>query len=328
MTDPASGLRSLLTDAVPPPPDLLEIAHRAEHTARARRTRRRTTVGALAAAAAVLAAVAVPSLLPDPSAPQSAAPDLGATCVPTLSLDHPDLASGRAVWARFCAPPVLQDELERGGAVVPFTTLRTGVSDLVRGWSQPADCPSVFGARTFSIQVGYADGSVALLSGDTACASAPYQGLMAALAGNIDPSAERASLECPPSLPAGEDLGRRDVLDGLAETAVRGGLLCRYRDDMALAGSPVALSAAEAERVRSTALGGFQRIRQLRCRVDAPRDYAVLLAGADGQVWSVSVFSDRPCNPTVSFTVADQLSYAGEAGQPLVDLLDSLSTTG
>jgi hypothetical protein len=318
-----NDLRHTLDRAVPEPPDLLDLARRAEAGGRRRRARRRGALAAGAAAVVAAAALVVPSLVTSAPRPADPAAYVGkGGCAALPDLDHPDLSTGTPVWVRFCAPPVLMDDLERGGAIVPSATLRVGVPELVEGWSTAQGCDSdTFGARTFSIQVGYADDTVGQLAGDTSCLPAPYAALMAALA---DRGTASALPDCPATLPYAEFDGRKDVAAALAATAVTSGRLCRYDADMQRTDAGDALDASQAERVRSTALGSFQPHRTWRCERDLPTSWSVLLTGTDGEVYAVTAYSTRGCNPGLTVSDGERSTSLTDAGDGLVELLTSL----
>ncbi|GAA5153377.1 hypothetical protein GCM10023340_35330 [Nocardioides marinquilinus] len=308
MNDPDSTdhLRDRLDRAAPPPPDLAALGAGAETSGRRRRARRRGAVVA-AAALAVAAAVVVPVVVggddapgrtadadPTPSVSASPSPTVSEptggdtappACLPAAEVGRTELG-GDAVWARFCPG--------REGFTIPaevpadaLTSHLDALDDLllVADRSQPRDCYPL-SSRTYRLQVGYADGTVAQISGptDPTClgrldgaegrvSGRPGLGVfgtvMAAFGEQVAemlpalPAVDRPALACPadPRNPASVDsenpavrvpawnLGTRAVMNAPA-TAVTG-ILCRWPvGEEAVQPTVTRLTPGQAERVR------------------------------------------------------------------------------
>jgi hypothetical protein len=157
-------LRGRLRTAVPQAPDLTGLAGRAEAQGRRRRTTLRTAAGT-GAAALVAAAVLIPGLFGDAGDPSPAPSPVPSTpaCVAQSEVDGTDLTAGTASWVRFCGRADGQTGIARfpDGALTGELAKAT-----VAGWEDSlgdsARCQrDAVSGRSFRIQVGFVDGTVA-----------------------------------------------------------------------------------------------------------------------------------------------------------------------
>lgn len=351
MNDPLSDR---LRDAVPEPPDLTGLAGRAEATARRRRRHRRTAVVA-AAAIAVVAAVATPFLVadrggvsagPDPAtaSPRTPAPDPTppgpADCADRPSV-HGDFATGTATWVRFCP-------LGGDAALVSDQVLTDGIAGLVDGWRSRLStgyahsCPAVLGAVGFRIRVGFADGTVSVIRGDTgACAGAVGQhqglegvasvfdeltrGLAAAAAEGVPAGEPTTPLRCPAragDVPVTSNSSSPPADAGpLLDLPATGGVVCRYSAEAAPV-SHRSLDAETAESVRVALAGSFDAPGGGYVRYGGTRPqpaFVVLLRDASGNSRAfrisgrqhrVALFRGSPAAPGPLGKAGEQLLYA------------------
>lgn len=301
MTD----LMQRMRDGVPDAPDLDGLAERAETDARQHRGRRR---GVAMAAVATVTAVAIvaPRVIDrsDPPLRGTERPPLTDTlCVGPGNLDHEDFTQGTAEYVRFCpAPPTS----EWGAALVPFDVLVNGAAQLVASWQddvqaypETVSCPYDPWATEFRVQIGFSDGTVEQLGGQTnSCLAHAFAGevgvwdgsrisssLMTELAAQVrGPSGpDRTDLTCPPEL--------GDIADGPEVGAptkffAREGLVCEYEFGSLASSGP--LSAESSEKVRLTALGQWRPSNRL---VDCGRQSGPTLVtylrtrGGDAVLW-------------------------------------------
>ncbi|MDN4173288.1 hypothetical protein QWY28_10070 [Nocardioides sp. SOB77] len=280
----------------------------------------------VAAAVAVVAAVAVAvPLAPrwvESSRPEAVLADPGTVEVSTEcrsradgGLDHADFLLGEAAWVRFC---VVGGSYPRpiGSALVPETVLAEGAASLVRGWQRTegrgGPCRPTPSATKFAVQVGFDDGTVAEVYGETsACAAytrpAPgsrvvaggqvYRELMTALAleaTGTDPtgSVTPGTLACPAAPPPIPSSTTRRPVTGLTATGVAEALVCRY-DYPGAEPAATTLRATEAERVRVLALGAFDPSPPACTPDPGAAAYVVLLAGRDGAAYDLGLAGDE-----------------------------------
>lgn len=223
-------------------------------------------------------------------------------------LDHPDFLLGDAAWARFCVVGGSYP-LKIGSALVPDAVLAEGAASLVRGWQrtdgQGGPCRPTLSATKFAVQVGFDDGTVAEVFGETSECPAytrpgsavrvvaggrVFRDLMTALAleagaADAPSTVEPGCPDSPPDLPAG--ITRRPTTD-LVGTGVAAAVVCRYDGPGA---RPVAapLRPSDAERVRVLALGAFDPTPP-RCTPDpGAAAYLARLVGRDGTTYDVGL---------------------------------------
>lgn len=323
---------------VPRTPDLAGLL--AEATRRARRGRRARVAGALAVAATVAVAVPLAPRWVEGSRPVAAVGEAPTGSVVEVStgcrtradgeLDHPDFLLGEAAWARFC---VVGGSYPRpiGSALVPDALLTDGAATLVRGWQRAAGsdepCRPTPSATKLAVQVGFEDGTVAEVYGETsACAAytrpAPsarvvpggqvYRELMTALAAQESPAGASGSTTAP-SCPAAAPEAAGPVTDGpatgLTATAAAAAVLCTYdpADGLGAAPRSTALRATDAERVRVLALGAFDPMPGACTPDPAAPAHAVVVAGRDGATYEIGL--DRGACDAVSVD-ADRLGVS------------------
>jgi len=348
MSDP--DLSDVLRRAVPDPPDLTVVARHAERAARARRTRLR---GALAGAAAVVllaTAVGVPRWMagddevpgPSTSGPtdRATAPASDSGC--GRDVDHDDFGTGTAVWVRFC---VLQQGRDRRGppaqyAIVPTGVLTDGAEALVSAWRQRVGqvhgCPFAFGRTGFRVAIGFADGTVSRIDGETGpCpasvtpggglvedAGSVYDGLMRALA--AEPDSTPPALSCPAQPPS--EASRDTSLTALASEAPSAALVCHYGPDHALSGEEP-LDLTHADELRIATLSSFYPVSGTAdCVARVVRDDLALLA-LRSEIWEVHVVATG-CEPRLwVLTPTGDATYLGVAGSRLLDALPHAGVT-
>ncbi|MDN4160935.1 hypothetical protein [Nocardioides abyssi] len=275
------------------------------------------------AVAVVVAAAVVVPLAPrwvDASRPETrlAAPEVVEVSTECRSradggIDHTDFLLGEAAWVRFC---VVGASYPRriGSALVPDAVLAEGAASLVRAWQRTdgraGPCRPTPSATKFAVQVGFDDGTVAEVFGETSeCPAytrpAPatrvvaggrvYRDLMTALAldagsgEDSGPDSEVGSEpSCPAAAPAFPEAVTRDPTTGLTGTGVATAVVCRY-DAPGLAPVATALRPSEAERVRVLALGAFDPTPP-SCTPDpgAPA-YVAVLVGRDASTYEVGL---------------------------------------
>ncbi len=160
------GLADRAEDVPAAPGDLYERVL-AGHRSR----RRRSAALAGVVAAVVAAAVVVPFVL-DGRAPDRTAAPAPAACIDTADATR-DSIEGTPVWVRFCPG----DEGYTAPAEAPSDALTTHL-DLLAGLDELDEvyaggpppgypCGELSGGRTYEVQIGFADGGVATLVGDT-----------------------------------------------------------------------------------------------------------------------------------------------------------------
>lgn len=262
-------------------------------------------------------------------------------------IDHADFLLGEAAWARFCDVGGSYPR-DLGSALVPDTVLTEDVATLVRGWQRAGPrsgaCPRTPSATKFAVQVGFDDGTVSEVYGETSECPAftrpgpsarvvaggrVYRELMTALAVQADaaPTGTGRELDCPP-VPARMPLTTtREPQTDLTGTGVARAVLCAYEPG----GSDptgVELRPTEAERVRALSLGAFAPEPRQTCPSDdAAPSYVVLVAGRDGATYEIGL-SGPDCNgvriddqrlgssPALASALADLAASAGAVGGP------------
>ncbi|MBC9732545.1 hypothetical protein [Nocardioides marmotae] len=287
----------------------------------ARWLRRARVAGAVAVVAALAVAVPLAPRWVEASRPEAPLAAPGTVEVSTEcrtradgGLDHPDFLLGDASWARFC---VVGGSYPRpiGSALVPDTVLSDGAAALVGGWQRSegpvGPCRPTPSATKFAVQVGFDDGTVAEVYGETSeCAAYTRPGpgtrvvpggrvfreLMTALAleesggsggagGSVAPAPSPTCPAAPPALPSA--ITRRPAT-GLAATGVAEAVVCRYdRPGADPVGTP--LRPTEAERVRLLALGAFDPTPPACTPDPGAASYVVLLAGHDGATYDLGL---------------------------------------
>uniref|UniRef100_UPI003F4BA4F2 hypothetical protein n=1 Tax=Nocardioides sp. SYSU DS0663 TaxID=3416445 RepID=UPI003F4BA4F2 len=228
-------------------------------------------------------------------------------------LNHGDFLLGEAAWARFCGVGRYYP-VDIGSALVPDVALTEGAASLVRGWQEirprSGPCRTTPSATKFSVQVGFDDGTVTELYGETSACPAfvrrspgyrvvpggqVYRELMSAIAAQESgaPTGPTTGLTCPTDPPGVTGPRARRLETDLVVTGVAAAVLCSY--DPAYGAAPVQaeLRPAEGERVRVLALGAFDPEPPACTGDPLARSYVALLAGHDGATHAVTLDGTR-----------------------------------
>lgn len=202
-----NDLSQRLRDGVPTPPDLTDVAARSAAAGRRRRTQRRLA-GVVAVVVLAAGGVALPRMLAD--GPPDPAERSEPPCVASPDAPLAQITTQEATWIRFCQPAderaTRQARFSRGAITGQLAR------SVVEGFAYMVDseCGSEtppVPSRLFRAQIGLADGSVAQVAGDTACADdhlffIQLETVLRGTGGTRDPGArvEPRAVTCPDGL--------------------------------------------------------------------------------------------------------------------------------
>jgi len=287
-------------------------------------------------AVALLVALALPTLIgcEDDSPPP--VPEADSACVAAADLDHADLTQGEAVWMRFC--PV-----RRNAALVPDDVLTDGAQAVAEDWDvrrfgHQFGCGVILGTVDYRLQIGYADGTVAQIVGDTGCDNRSNAGQKVWDGPVLEPVLRAMGSQRGLGAGAVSDLAcpadRHDPVnvDGIDPPAANGpllerqaamGILCTYPPRRTKLST---LDATEAEEVRLALAESFlPPDSRIRTHMSGPAPDPLLVGlidnvgnvrwfGIAGQQLRVTLWRGAPGTP----------AYLGKAGDHLQSVIDQV----